>query len=359
MPRTFRLPSAMPSTQTNASAPIACAIGWLRWSSKSQLMVVPFHECRLLASRTIGPCPSTLGNFGACPNGRRRDRAYVPRITDQDLLDYRRRRFYLRAGASGVALEVLIEKAGEFFRGGVVSGFVGPAFPRTQNFRRHIGAFCDNVETKYWIARGLRVSEGPGVNCVDDRSCVFETDPFAGTVSAASPTSVYEPHPCLVLPHFFCKQLGIFARMPNQKWSAEARRERRLRFSNTHLGAGDFCGVAADEMIHRVRGRKRADGRQHTKGVAREKDNVGRMTGDTGNLRVLDKLYRVRASGILRDADVGVIDIAVLIEHNVLYHSAETQCLKNVRLAFGRKINRLGVTAAFDIENAIVTPDML
>src|SRR4029450_99301 len=106
--------------------------------------------------------------------------------------------------------------------------------------------------------------------------------------------------------------------MPNQKWSAEARRERRLRFGNTHFGAGDFRGVAADEMIHRVRGRKRTNWWQHAKGVAGYQDNVGRLAGDTRNLCVLADLYRVRASGILRDAGVGVIDIAVLIEHNVL-----------------------------------------
>ena len=73
----------------------------------------------------------------------------------------------------------------------------------------------------------------------------------------------------------------------------------------------------------------------------------------------MDEFDRVRAPGILRNAGVGVIDIAVVIEHNVLEHCAETQCLKNVRLALGRKINRLRVTAAFNVKNAIVTPDML
>ena len=34
--RNFRLPSAIPSTQTNASTPMACAIGCVLWSSKSQ-----------------------------------------------------------------------------------------------------------------------------------------------------------------------------------------------------------------------------------------------------------------------------------------------------------------------------------
>jgi len=42
--------------------------------------------------------------------------------------------FHLGARACSVGLEVFVEEAGEFFCGGSVGGFVGPAFTRAQDF---------------------------------------------------------------------------------------------------------------------------------------------------------------------------------------------------------------------------------
>ena len=144
--------------------------------------------------------------------------------------------------------------------------------------------------------------------------------------------------------------------MPDEKRPAEAGRERRLRLGHAHLGARDLGRVAADEVIHRVRRRERADRRQHAERVAGEKDHVGRMAGDAGDLRVLDELDRIRAARVLRDARVGVIDVAIFIEHDVLEHRAEAQRLKDVRLVFRREVDRLRVAAAFDVEDAVVAP---
>ena len=196
------------------------------------------------------------------------------------------------------------------------------------------------------------------MNGVDDRACVFEADAFAGPVSAAGPTGVDQPDPRLVLPHLFRKQLGVFARMPDEKWSAEAGRKCRLWLGHAHLGARDLGRVAADEVIHRMRRRERADRRQHAERIAGEKDYVGRMTGDAGNLRVLNELDRIRATSVLRDARVGVIDVAIFIEHDVLEHGAEAQRLENVRLVFRREIDRLCVAAAFDVEDAVIAPNV-
>ena len=70
----------------------------------------------------------------------------------------------------------------------------------------------------------------------------------------------------------------------------------------------------------------------------------------------MNELDRIRAARVLRDARVGVIDVAVFIEHHVLQHRAEAQRLENVRLVLGREIDRLGVAAAFDVEDAVVAP---
>src|SRR5581483_6843760 len=147
--------------------------------------------------------------------------------------------------------------------------------------------------------------------------------------------------------------------MPNKKWSAKTGREGRLRFGHAHLSPGDLCGVAADEVVHRMRWRQRANGRQHAESIACEKNHIGRMSGNAWDLCVLDELDWVRAPGVLGDGCVGVIDIVVLVQNNVLQHGTKTERLKNVGLAFRCKINRLGITTAFDVENSVVAPNML
>src|SRR4030095_8244047 len=111
-------------------------------------------------------------------------------------------------------------------------------------------------------------------------------------------------------------------------------------------------------MIHRVRWRKCGDRWQHTERIAREENHIGWMARDTRNFRVLNELNRICATSVFRDARVGVIDIAVFIEDDVLEHSTKPQSLENIRLVFGRKVNRLCVATAFDIENAVIAPNV-
>ena len=200
---------------------------------------------------------------------------------------FRRRGLHLGARAGGVGLEVLVEEAGELFRGGVVGGFVGPGVARDEDFRRHAGTLGDDVEAEDRIALGLGVRERAGVDRVDDGAGVFEPDALADAVAAAAPAGVHEPDARVVLAHLRGEQLGVLARVPDQERAAEAGRERGLRLGHAHLGAGDLRGVAADEVIHRLRGRERADRRQHAEGVAGEEDHVGRVAGDARDLRVL------------------------------------------------------------------------
>ena len=83
------------------------------------------------------------------------------------------------------------------------------------------------------------------------------------------------------------------------------------------------------------------------------------MSGDARDFRVLDKLDGIGATGILGNANVSVIDVVIFIEHHVFEHRAETQRLEDVRFALRRQVNRLGVAAAFNVEDAFVTPAML
>ena len=178
-------------------------------------------------------------------------------------------------------------------------------------------------------------------------------------VRAAAPAGVDQPDAGVVLLHLRGEQLGVLARMPDEERAAEARRERGLRFRHAHLGAGDLGRVAADEVIHRVRRRQRTDRRQHAKRVAGEEDDVGRMAGHAGDLGVADELNGIGAARVLRDAGVGEVHGAVVLEHDVFQHRAEAQGLEDVRLVLRREVDGLGVAAAFDVEDAVVAPAML
>src|SRR3954447_12884710 len=111
-------------------------------------------------------------------------------------------------------------------------------------------------------------------------------------------------------------------------------------------------------MIHRMRRREPADRRQHAERIAREENDVVRMTRYTGDLRVLNELDGIRSTSVFRDARVGIINVAISSEHDVLEDSAEAKRLKDVRLVFWCEIDRFRVAAAFDVEDAVISPNM-
>src|SRR4051812_1558257 len=82
------------------------------------------------------------------------------------------------------------------------------------------------------------------------------------------------------------------------------------------------------------------------------------MAGDTRDFRVLNKFDRIRTARVQRDADVGVVDFPIILEDNVLEHRTETERLENIRLTFVRKVYCLRVATAFDVEDAVVAPDV-
>jgi len=79
-----------------------------------------------------------------------------------------------------------------------------------------------------------------------------------------------------------------------------------------------------------------------------------------GYFCVSDKLDRIGAARVLRNAGVAKLDVPVgLVEHHVLEHRAETQGLENVGLGLIGQVDGLGVAAPFDVEDAGVAPTML
>jgi hypothetical protein len=107
--------------------------------------------------------------------------------------------------------------------------------------------------------------------------------------------------------------------------------------------------------------RELAHGREHTKGVAREHDDVARLRVDrAGHTRAGDELDRVRAARVLRDRHIVIVRDAVLgVVHDVLEDRAKADRVEDLGLLLGREVDALGVAAALDVKHTRVGPDML
>ena len=98
--------------------------------------------------------------------------------------------------------------------------------------------------------------------------------------------------------HFFGEQLGVFRRVPDHERRAEAGGEGRFRLGYADFGTGDFRGVAADEVVHRLRRTEFGDRRQDAESVAGEEDDIGRLAGLARDARVADVFNRVAGAGV-------------------------------------------------------------
>ena len=78
------------------------------------------------------------------------------------------------------------------------------------------------------------------------------------------------------------------------------------------------------------------------------------MARDARNTRIADEVDWIGAARVLRDARVPVINRMVLIQHDIFQHGPKAKSLKDVRFAFRREIDRLGVAAPLNVEDAVV-----
>ena len=178
---------------------------------------------------------------------------------------------------------------------------------------------------------------------------------------AAGPAGVDQPAIDVVALHIFAQQVAIDGGMQRQERGAEAGGEGRLRLGDALLGAGDLGGVAGQEVIHRLRGIELGDGRQHAEGVAGQHHDVLRVLGAAGGGRVRDEVQGIgdaRVLGARAIVEIGRARIGV--EGDVLHHRAETLGgREDLGLGLARKLDRLGVAAALEVEHAGLAPAVL
>ena len=137
-------------------------------------------------------------------------------------------------------------------------------------------------------------------------------------------------------------------------------RERRLGILHADLGARDLRGVARDVVVHRLRRRELGHRRQHAERVRGQEDDVLRVAGDRGQLRVRDRVEDVAAARVLGERRVVVVDdVRGRLVLDVLEHGAELERVPDVGLLLLRQLDHLRVAAALDVEHALVGPAVL
>src|SRR5574337_837603 len=114
-------------------------------------------------------------------------------------------------------------------------------------------------------------------------------------------------------------------------------------------------------MVHRLRRIELGDRRQNPEGVAGQHDDVARMAGPTGGRGVGDKGQRIGDAGVLGLRFVVEIGNAQFrVEDDVLHHRAEALGRRiDLGLGLARELDRLGVAAAFEVEDAAFAPAVL
>ena len=111
-------------------------------------------------------------------------------------------------------------------------------------------------------------------------------------------------------------------------------------------------------MVHGLRFGEPGNGRQDAEGVAGKENDVLRVTGLAREVDVRDVRDRVARAGIFGERLIVEVQcVAFFVEHHVFEHGAEAAGgRENFRLALRVEADDLGVTAAFDVEDAVVAP---
>lgn len=83
------------------------------------------------------------------------------------------------------------------------------------------------------------------------------------------------------------------------------------------------------------------------------------MASIGGDLGIGDKLQWVASTGILRNANVIIVDVfGLLLKTNIFEHSSEFNSIIYLRLFLVAETNALGIASTFNIEHTLIGPDM-
>ena len=182
---------------------------------------------------------------------------------------------------------------------------------------------------------------------------------MAHAITAANPASVDQIDAGATVGDTLAEHLGIDHGVERHKRLAKQRGESGRGLGDADLGAGDLGGEARHKVVHGGVGRQARDGRQHAKGIAGQKQHDARSGAHALGPRVGDMLDGVGHARIVRDRDVVVVRLAILIEYDVFTDGAKTNGVENLGLVERVQAFALGVAAALDVKDAHVGPAVL
>src|SRR5688572_6357765 len=145
--------------------------------------------------------------------------------------------------------EVVDEQLDELLRGAVVVVLVGPGGARVEDGAVHARDSDRNVEAEVRVLAELGRVQASVERGVEQGSRRLDRHALAYAVLAAGPAGVEQPALHLTLGDPYLEQVAVDARVARHERGAEAGAEGRLGLGHADLGAGDFGGVAGEEMV--------------------------------------------------------------------------------------------------------------
>lgn len=186
--------------------------------------------------------------------------------------------------------------------------------------------------------------------------------------------------------HSVSQQSRVHSRMPDKERSPIARRESRFRLFDTHLCTSNFSSVSTNEVVHQLLSSELGNGRENSKGVTGQENDVRRVTADGRNHAVglggeskstykqgYDIFKGVGDASVHCQTDVFKInDAGDNIKFDILEYRSipkDKERRRKVFVApdgvddfwfvFFTKIDGLRVAASLNVEDPIVGPNML
>ena len=216
-----------------------------------------------------------------------------------------------------------------------------------------------NVDIKDIVVHELAVLDGTVESAGHQGARVGELDATTHAVAAANPASVDQVDAGAAVGNTLAEHLSVDHGVERHKRLAEQRGERGHGLGDADLGAGDLGRKARHKVIHGGVGRQARDGRQHAKGIAGQKQHDARSGAHALGPRVGDMLDGIGHTRIVRDRDVVIVGLAVLIEHYVFADGAKANGVEDLGLVERVQALALGIAAALDVKDTHVGPAVL
>ena len=137
-----------------------------------------------------------------------------------------------------------------------------------------------DLETKDWVRLHFNIMNGSIQDCVKARARGMDRHAFANTIGSTGPSRIHKKGRSAMLVQLLLQQVGVPSGVERHECGSKARGKVGGRFENATFRASYLGRVAAQKVIHGLSRTELGHGRQDTKGVATEKDDIIGMSRD-------------------------------------------------------------------------------